>query len=62
MKSPRATSRLREVDEVFHREVHHLLYLLLVAFMDALQQAVDLKDLQAALCRPAAHHGAGRAG
>lgn len=57
MKHPCAILWLSEIDEVFHPEVHHLLYLHLIPFMDALQQAVDLKDLQAAHCYSACHHG-----
>lgn len=57
MKHPCAVLWLSEIDEVFHPEVDHLLYLHLIPFMDALQQAVDLKDLQADLCCSATHYG-----
>ena len=60
VQRPRAVLRLGQIDEVLHAELHHLLYLQLVALMDALQQAVDLQDLQAALCYPATHDGVGQ--
>lgn len=57
VKHPCAILWLCEIDEVFNAKVHHLLYLHLIPFMDTLQQAVDLKDLQAILCYPAGHYG-----
>lgn len=56
MKHPSAVLWLSEIDEVFNAELHHLLYLHLIIFMDALQQAVDLTDLQGAFRYPATHH------
>lgn len=58
VQRPRAVLWLRQIDEVLHPELHHLLDLQLVRLMDTLQQAVDLQDLQAALCYPATHDGA----
>lgn len=59
MKHPGAILWLSEIDEVFHPKVHHLLYVHLIPFMDTLQQAVDLKDMQAAFCYPYIHCGTG---
>lgn len=57
MKRPRAFSGLGEIDEVFDPQLQHLLYLHLVSFVGELQQPVDLKDLQAALCYSPTHDG-----
>lgn len=57
MKHPDAVSRLCEIDEVLDSELQHLPDLKLIPDVDPLEQAVDLADLEAALCHSADHGG-----
>lgn len=55
VKHPHSILWLGEIYKIFCSNVQQHLYVCLISFMDALQQAVDLKDLQVVLCHMNAH-------